>query len=245
VDGPPRLDADVAVAGVDGCRSGWVVAIAAAGAAPTVRPDRPVAVEVEVVASFDAVAALLREGRVGLVAVDMPIGLSERDPRPCDRAARALAGPRRASVFPAPLRATVGASDYGEALARSRAVSGRGLSVQAFNLLAKITEVERAVRELGQARIVEAFPELGFAGLSGAAMAHPKRNAAGASERLAALEPWFAAVRDLARSRRGAAADDVLDALAVLWIARRIAAGAAARLGGERDATGLRMEVWY
>jgi predicted RNase H-like nuclease len=50
----------------------------------------------------------------------------------------------------------------------------------------------------------------------------------------------------LASSRhepRGAQPDDVLDALALAWTARRYRGGSCLRVGGELDATGLRMEV--
>jgi predicted RNase H-like nuclease len=42
---------------------------------------------------------------------------------------------------------------------------------------------------------------------------------------------------------RGATRDDVLDALAGAWSARRYVNGSYLRLGGEVDETGLRMEV--
>jgi predicted RNase H-like nuclease len=41
----------------------------------------------------------------------------------------------------------------------------------------------------------------------------------------------------------GSGADDVLDAFAGAWTARRLARGCAERVGGEVDTRGLRMEV--
>ena len=42
---------------------------------------------------------------MGALAIDIPIGIPEAGARPADREARALLGPRRNSVFPAPVRA--------------------------------------------------------------------------------------------------------------------------------------------
>ena len=56
------------VAGVDGCRAGWVVVLA-----ETTRDARGMSTEVAVARDFDGVLALTRDARV--VGVDMPIGL--------------------------------------------------------------------------------------------------------------------------------------------------------------------------
>src|SRR6185437_16037517 len=102
--------------------------------------------------------------------------------------------------------------------------------------------------------VFEMCPELSFAVLCGAPMTHSKRTAAGRAERRDALRGVFGDVLRLAAPpAAGAATDDVLDALAGLWTARRVAAGAGLRLGGDSgegtdsgvqvDRTGLRMEV--
>ena len=71
-----------------------------------------------------------------------------------------------------------------------------------------------------------------------------KRTAVGRAERAAALETVFGDIDELARRPLpGAGPDDVLDALIGAWTARRYAARAHVPLGGELDATGLRMEV--
>lgn len=235
------------VAGVDGCRAGWVVVTAPA----VQRDDRDDAAAIEVVAGFDAIARRLADGDLALVAVDMPIGLPERGARACDRAARRALGPRRSSVFPTPIRALVGSTDYAAALATARRLdNGRGLSRQAFNLLPAIAEVDRAARALGPgqpARLVEVSPELSFARLGGGPMPDPKRTDAGRRRRRELLLRHVAGVRRIleAPAPRGAAADDVADACAALWSARRVLAGVAERFGDdERDAHSLPMVVW-
>ncbi len=197
----PRL-----VAGVDGCRTGWLIVVA------EVDPFRVVSVGVE-----PTIAPLVGDDAVGTVAIDMPIGLPEHDPRPCDVSCRRELGARRSSVFPVPMRATLDAPDYPSALEVNRERSGVGISKQAWFLVPKIVELDDALDDVGAtraARVHETHPELCFRSITGAPMAHPKRTTAGRRERLRALTPH---VPERWRARRvtprGAAPDDVLDAL--------------------------------
>ena len=230
------MSSEPAVAGVDGCRGGWVVAALAAGSwEPTI----------EVISRLDQLVNAVHAGVLALVGLDMIVGLPESGSRSCDVAVRAQLGPRRSSVFPAPLRAVLGAADYPAALAASRAVAGRGLPKQAWYLVPKIIEAQAAARLIGQDRLVEIHPELAFASLTGAPMAEPKRSVAGSRARTAALAEVFASAPSLvATPPRGAKADDVVDALVLAWASRRVLAGTALRFGGELDATGLRMETY-
>jgi predicted RNase H-like nuclease len=181
---------------------------------------------------------------VDLVAVDMPMGLADRERRRCDMEARRLLGPRRSSVFPTPVRAVLGCETYAEALAVSRAVCGRGLSKQAWFLVPKIRELDGLVRDLPAGVLSEVHPELAFAALAGGPLADPKRTAPGRAARLAALAPVIADLDALAARRLpGAAPDDVLDACALAWSARRLAHGGGNRVGDEVDSTGLPMTV--
>jgi predicted RNase H-like nuclease len=81
--------------------------------------------------------------------------------------------------------------------------------------------------------------------LGGAPLTHGKRTRAGREERLRLLLGEVPdAVRHLAPVPRGAAADDVLDALAVAITMRRVAAGRAHVVGDDRtDARGHPMRV--
>jgi len=77
-----------------------------------------------------------------IIAVDVPIGLLPVGPRACDEAARRLLGPRRNSVFPAPLRPILGSRTHAEASAIRRSIEDKGMSIQAFGILPKVTEVD-------------------------------------------------------------------------------------------------------
>jgi predicted RNase H-like nuclease len=198
----------VTPAGVDGCRAGWLVADESS---------------VTVVARF---ADVLRRG-YSAIAVDMPVVLPERGIRACDTEARTRLGARRSSIFATPVRAVLGARTYADALARSRAVDGRGLSAQAFNLLPSIADIDATIS--GTDPVFEASPELSFAAMAGAPRPHPKRHPAGVADRTALILAHV--VEAVPATPKGARADDVLDAFALLWTARRIVAGTAESLG--------------
>jgi predicted RNase H-like nuclease len=185
-------------------------------------------------------------GTLAAVAIDIPIGLSPDGARRADVEARQRLGPRRSSVFPAPVRSVLAATTYEEACALSRAACGKAISKQLFNILPKIREVDALVTPQRQRRLFEMSPELSLAVLAGAPMAHPKTTPAGRSERMDALSQVFGPEeieRHLHPTPRGARPDDVLDAFAGAWTARRHAAAQHLRLGGDLDAHGLRMEV--
>jgi predicted RNase H-like nuclease len=187
-----------------------------------------------------------------VIAVDIPIGLSESGERSCDPAARQLLHPPRASsVFPAPIRQVLGETDYLSACAIHRSADGRGMSRQAFAILPKIREVDVALnRDSGlRPRVREIHPEVCFAVWNaGIAMRHKKSSSEGRAEREQLIEAkWPGERATLAATiqGRGYQADDLNDALAALWTAGRIDAGFAVVLGSRSvDRTGLPMEMW-
>ena len=217
------------VLGVDGWRGQWVGA----------RLDGR---RVTLIVLPDA-AAVLAEPDVDVVAIDMPIGLSDDGPRACDMAARKLMGRAGSSVFPAPLRPVLGCRSYAEACTVSRAASGKALSIQAWNLVPAIRSLDAALGDEPDPRVHEAFPELAFRALDDR-VAAPKATARGLAERIRALEPVMDVLDALAEAPSGVPAVDCLDACAVAWSARRIAEGSASSVGGEeRDARGRPMKI--
>jgi predicted RNase H-like nuclease len=232
------------VAGVDGCRAGWIV-VGSRGDG-----ERTVAV----VPTFADVLDSARDAVV--IGVDMPIGLLDRavpGGRDCDRLARQLLGSRGCCVFTPPVRAALRARVYRAALAANRGSSPArlGISIECFGLFTRLREVDEALTAepaLAQ-RVFEVHPELAFREMAGApAGLPPKRSTAGLARRLALLARHFAGVRAAARRPPpGARADDVVDAHAVCWSARRIARRRAVRLPprAQYDACGLPMTIWY
>ena len=162
-------------------------------------------------------------------------------PRRCDREARALLGPRCSTVFPAPARAAIGAADHADACARSRAAGGTGLSVQAFNLLPRIAELDRLLAADPCDAVVEAHPELAFLRLHGGGHLPPKRTVEGRAARLALAGPVLGPSVDLAAAARAARVPlvDVLDAA----VKRKVYHGASAEQWPQRKAASAKQRA--
>lgn len=215
------------VAGVDGCRAGWIGVVLSGGA-------------LERVAVREKVADLLAElGALDVVGIDIPIGLVAREHREADRAAREYLGPARSTVFLTPPRAAVEAPTYEEASRRGRELEAGGVSRQAFALFPRICEVD-ALKD--DTRLIEVHPEVSFRRL---AEVHPEisfRRADG--DRLPPKRSWNG---DAIRRRLLAGAGivlpddvgtpgdtvdghDILDAAVAAWSAARHARGEAVPL---------------
>jgi predicted RNase H-like nuclease len=211
------------VYGIDGCRGGWLVAGA------EIRRGRLSAPRFDVVSCLRGVFDQTSSGEA-FAAIDIPIGLSDGEPRRCDADARAfLRRPRASSVFPAPCRSALEAHSYDEANRRNFRASGRRLSKQSYAILSKIREVDLLITPRMQQHVREAHPEVVFAALAGHPMKHSKRKAAGRKERLAVLENHGLALTMVRiqeiRVQLGpsaAGADDVIDAAVCLLAANRI-----------------------
>jgi predicted RNase H-like nuclease len=230
------------IVGVDGCRGGWIAVVWKTETTQW-EPRRH--------ADFSEIVACYRDA--ACIGIDIPIGLrNDGRPRGCDVAARALLGwPRGSSVFPAPQRRLLDCDAYAEALAHSREAFGRGISRQAFGIYCKVREVDREMTPELQHQVIEVHPEVAFWAMNdGQPMAHSKKRAAGFEARRDALRrslpldiPDTPSVAKALAPYAGA--DDLLDALAVAWTARRHAACGASRLFAEPsiDDDGLRMEI--
>jgi predicted RNase H-like nuclease len=224
------------VLGVDACPAGWV-GVALAG-----RCVRAVVhAEISGVVALAAVAEPL-----DVIAIDIPIGLADRSTRQADLLARTAAGRRRASVFVTPVRAALQADTYAEALAVSQALTGHGISRQAYGLRDKILQVD-GWRERAPCLVVEAHPELSFAAMAGKPPPDSKSTWAGAVRRRELLAAnGIDLAGDLGLSGLRVGVDDVLDAAAVAWTATRVAARTARRLPGqaERFSDGVDCAIW-
>ncbi|MBF9197456.1 DUF429 domain-containing protein [Microvirga terrestris] len=239
------------VAGVDGCRAGWIAVV--------LRVDDPHAHRIMTAPTLAAIADAPEKAEV--IAVDMPIGLPERTDgsgRLPEQLIRPLLGQRQSSVFAIPSRRAVEAEDYGEACAIAAATSDppRKVSRQGFAIFPRIREIDALLRARPDLlpRVYEVHPELAFWALNHAeALGQPKK------VKGIPYGPGMALRRELltrsgllpdelihAPPPRGAAQDDLLDALAGLTVALDIARG-----GGQpfpdppgRDAHGLPVAIW-
>ncbi|RWM22179.1 MAG: DUF429 domain-containing protein [Mesorhizobium sp.] len=246
--------------GVDGCKAGWIAVRRDPGAAPSV-------------AVFPGFAALLDALPAdATVAVDMPIGLpdlSQKGGRGPEALVRPLLGNRQSSVFAIPSRAALYAHTDGfttieawyaahrraSEVAKATSDPPRGISIQAFGIFAKIREIDAVLiaRPELRSRVFESHPEVAFCRLNGdQAMRLPKKikgavNPAGMAERKALLcrHGYISGFLDRTPPR-GAAADDFLDAAAMMLIACRIASGEARPFPDPplADRFGIPVAIW-
>ena len=189
------------LAGVDGCRGGWLCIL---------KDTETGAVTAEVFGS--ARELFSQEPAPAVLTIDIPIGLPEEGSRRCDAAAREVLGPRSRSVFPAPIRPALAAVGRTEASRITREVDGRGVSPYAWGIYPKVREVDAALREDAglQAWVREVHPEVCFWALnSQEPMAHGKKKPEGRRERQELVEAQFGGgrrrtvARPFSRQKRG------------------------------------------
>lgn len=226
------------VVGVDGCRAGWV-AVVERSRVPVYAP---------IFESFHDLMENFPDAAV--IAVDIPIGLPDRGARECDLEARRRLALRASSVFPAPLRSVLDAASHADASQIRFQIEGKRMSCQAFGIVKKIREVDRTLIENSAARgkVVEVHPEVSFAMWQGRPMQNPKRRKAGRAERRDLIRgEWPEALErcEASLDRSKSKLDDLYDAFAALWSARRVASGAAVQLpeNAPTDACNLPMRI--
>jgi predicted RNase H-like nuclease len=265
------LRAALPVSGVDGCPAGWV-AVTLSPAVPPPMPDAgpmpvpeaapvpdaapvpvpeaaavpvpeaaPEGVTVTVAAALDDLPLS------GITGIDMPLGLLAAGWRDADFLARRALGRRGATVFAIPPRPVWECESYPEANQVCRALTGKGMSIQAWGLRRKITAADEFRLGAGVAagvRLHEVHPELSFAAMAGAPLTDSKHTPAGLVIRRELLAK---AGILLPPKISGAAENDLLDAAAVAWSARRIQAGVAVVLTNPEQRTddGAEIAVRY
>ena len=240
----------VFIAGVDGCPAGWIAAIHPG--------DDPTAAELRLFASFADILANVP--KLDTIAIDIPIGFPDHvtiGGRGADIAARRVLGQRQSAVFAMPSRAAVMCDDYRQACAQALATSDppRKVSKQAFNLFAKVRQVDALMTPDLQARVFECHPELAFWSLNDqsplplAKKVKSRPNPDGLALRRdllrsAGYRDEILRSTDFPKSKVGP--DDILDACANATTASRIRRGIAHRFPEtpELDSRGLRMEIW-
>lgn len=233
------------IAGVDGCKAGWLVAKA---------EDWPVSVPMRLLICRDFATVLAVTDRCSAVVVDMPIGLPPTGQRrECDRLARERLGNEgRERVFDTPPRALLVSPTF-PAFNRSHGqMFGKGTSQQAFALLPKLREVDTLMTPELQTRVREFHPELVWHRLAGRTLPS-KHKPVGLRARRKLLRRSIPELVGLLKWRKTAGRackeDDLLDALAGLELAYRMASNPPSAdllpQNAQCDERGLRMEIWF
>jgi predicted RNase H-like nuclease len=214
------------ILGVDGAPGGWAAAV--------VDTEDTTGEDVAWLRLSTIVEVLALD--VAVIAIDMPIGLPRTGRRECDLLAKKALGRAHSRVFLTPPRDVLNATSYDDAAARHRAqAGGLGLSVQTWNIVGKIREVDAVADD---PRLVEVHPELSFARLAGAPLPS-KHGPDGRASRLHALARWWPDLRDVPRGLDG------VDALAAAWSGERWVRGEAESLPDlpPRDDLGRPMRI--
>ncbi len=228
------------VIGVDGCPAGWIAVRWADD------------VTHHLCRSFADVLAL--DGAI--IAVDMPIGFPDDGKRASESLVRSRLGDRQSSVFAVPTRAAVMCADYREACAANARLTDppKKVSKQIFHIFPKMREIDALITPELQTRVREVHPELAFWAMNGETpVLLPKKVKSRPHDPGLALRrellvnagfPLRALPPSVYKSSH-VGADDLLDACACAWSARRILEGVNLRFPGSppRDSRGLRMEI--
>jgi predicted RNase H-like nuclease len=227
------------VIGVDGCRGGWIAVRWGAGLSH------------HFCRSFAEVLAM----EASVIAVDMPIGFPVLSGRPAEREVRARLGQRQSSVFSVPSRAAVMCADYAEACRVNLRNSDppKKIAKQIFHIFPRMREIDALMTPALQTRVFEVHPELAFWAMNGASLPLPKKvkgqphgpGLALRKELLAKAGFPMGTLPPAAYRTAEVGADDLLDACACAWSAKRIAEGRNLRFPADppRDQRGLRMEI--
>ncbi|MEM9226471.1 MAG: DUF429 domain-containing protein [Verrucomicrobiota bacterium] len=214
-DEKPKAPAGV---GIDGCSHGWLAVIVdqEGNAHSRCEPD----------------LGFLSDLLPVRVLIDMPIGLpsAQAPARLCDQRARKLLGKGATSrVFSQPIREVLEVENYIDLCQKSRALTGKAISKQSFNILPKIRELDRLLRlqQQMQQYILESHPEVCFTQLAGETLP-PKKTFLGLEARLRCLEKrWenarmrFESIREVHPRLSQVADDDILDAMVLAWVAAK------------------------
>ena len=229
----------MSILGIDGCRFGWLGIW-----------HKPEGFAWQMETSVcDLIATRTCRGAF----IDIPIGLSSKERRRCDSAAREFLGRAfSSSVFPTPVRGVLSAKSYEQANSRHRKICGRGLSKQSFFILPKIREVDSLFKKdkNWQGKLREAHPEVAFKAINGDDLQFKKKTSAGFRERLdllSTLDPQVPELVDeiLSQTKRSQVLpDDVLDAICLAVMPQ---AGSLETLpkNPDIDSDGLPMEICY
>lgn len=219
------------IAGVDGCKGGWLVAVTEEwpSSTPTLTLCRTFKEVIDTTASCS------------VTVIDIPIGLlNGKSERLCDTQAREALADRqipnaRSRVFRAPPRSALHVFDGGtreqqwpEFTNTVEQLTGKRPTKQTFDFSAKVKEVDDAMNPDWQQRILEFHPEPAWKRVARSTL-RSKHTASGLLQRLNLLRElgatWVLGLVDhpsLREPKREPKLDDLLDALIGLTVAHDI-----------------------
>ena len=204
------------ILGIDGCKTGWF----------TVWQDEKAAIQSSIFSSLNSLKDFFSNQNHLILGIDMPVVLSEQIPREADQLARKLLSKKASSVFTAPTPEMLEQPNYEKASFVSRRLFGKSMSLQSWYLFPKIKDVQTIIHD-PHINIYEIHPELSFRAMNNEeVILESKKSKAGFEIRNSLLIRQFKSfdfesIRNL-YPKKDVMDNDILDAMAVLWSAKRI-----------------------
>jgi len=217
------------IAGVDGCKDKWIAVVDLENGQTEIRKP----------CSF---LELYEDRSLDLIVIDIPIGLPGKGCRRADLEAKRFLKHRHVCVFPAPTRLILDCYSREEACERCIEVGDKRMNVFQWAIRPKVKDIDLVLRQHAnvQERVREGHPEVTFALMNQNTPMLSKKKTAGLDDRIRLLRTHFPDLRTDVRHL-----EDLLDAYALLWTARRIQLGSERRFPEQpdHDAFGLRMDI--
>lgn len=229
--------------GIDGCKFGWI------------------AVEIMDEANFNfnlvKNISAIEKWENAQVLIDIPIGLGDKFiERNVDYEAKKLLSPyKKSSIFMPPCRDAVYAENYEKAKSINQKITGKSISIQAWNICNKIKEIDQFLISTPQKRpyLQEAHPEICFTILNGGkSFSSKKSTPIGQTERLELLKLNFKNAEHIYNKvidstlRKDVKKDDILDAMVLAIAAFKTKNKKATLLQNtpKEDSKGIRISLW-
>ena len=212
------------IIGIDGCKSGWF----------SVWENKDKSIHSAVFSNLNELKNFFKNESRLILGIDMPVVLSEVIPRQADQLARKLLSKKASSVFTAPTPEMLDQPNYEKASLVSKRLFGKSMSLQSWYLFPKIKDVQTMIHHEDM-QIYEIHPELSFRAMNNEqVILESKKTHEGFALRNALLSMHFKnfIFEDIRNqhARKDVMDNDILDALAVLWSAKRIQSNQASYL---------------
>jgi len=212
------------IIGIDGCKSGWF----------SIWENQDKSIHSSVFSNLNELKNFFKNESQLILGIDMPVVLSEVIPRQADQLARKLLSKKASSVFTAPTPEMLNQPNYEKASLVSKRLFGKSMSLQSWYLFPKIKDVQTMIHHEDM-QIYEIHPELSFRAMNNEqVILESKKTHEGFALRNALLSMHFKnfIFEDIRNqhARKDVMDNDILDALAVLWSAKRIQSNQASYL---------------
>jgi predicted RNase H-like nuclease len=212
------------IIGIDGCKSGWF----------SVWQNPDDSIQSSIFSTLNHLKDFFNDEAHLIIGIDMPVVLSDFIPREADQLARKLLSKKASSVFTAPTPEMLEQPNYERASYVSKRLFGKSMSLQSWYLFPKIKDVQTIIHD-AHINLYEIHPELSFRAMNHEeVILESKKSKEGFEIRNALLRRHFESfdfesIRNL-YPRKDVMDNDILDAMAVLWSAKRIQANEASFL---------------